>query len=81
MCEDAGWLAESRPFEDSRPKQRVEVNDVLTDEVIDLGAAAGHPVFVEIEVVSLLTVVQETCEVADRGIEPDVKILVLGTRD
>ena len=64
-----------------RPEQRVKVHDVLADEVIELGVVSGAPVFVKAQVIALVTEVQETRGISDRGIQPDIEILVLGAGD
>ncbi len=62
--------------QDRRPEQRVEVDDVLADEVVDLGLAVGLPVAVEIQA-RPPAVLQQAREIADRRVEPDVEVLVL----
>ncbi len=59
----------------------MEIHDVLADEVIHLGVAAGPPVLVELEVVAPLAQVHEARHVAHRGVEPDIKVLVVGPRN
>ena len=56
-----------------RPEQRVEIRDVLADEVVDFGLRAAPPV------VQLLALppapLQRRADVADRGVEPDVPVV------
>ena len=56
------------------PEQRVEIDDVLADEVVHLGVAAGLPVAVEIAA-RAAAVLQQARQVADRRVEPDVEVL------
>ena len=62
-----------------RPEQRVEVDDVLADEVIlvDVGALQERR---EIDA-ALRQMRLEAREIADRGVEPDVEILARRVRD
>jgi hypothetical protein len=57
-----------------RPEQRVEVEDVLADEVVELGRRVRLEPFVEIEAVPAAQVL-ERAHVADRRVEPDVEVL------
>src|SRR3546814_4677862 len=57
-----------------RPEQAVEVDDVLADEVVQLGLAAGRHVFEEVGAVALAQRL-EAAEVADRRVQPDVQEL------
>jgi hypothetical protein len=56
------------------PEQRMEVENVLADEVIELGGGICFEIFVEVEAV-LAAQVFERAHVADRCIEPDIKVL------
>ena len=67
-------LAEARALQRGRPEQRVEIEDVLADEVVQLGVAARPPVGVEVQAFTRAQV-GETRHVADRRIEPDVEVL------
>ncbi len=58
-----------------RPEQRVEIDDVLADEVVDLRVAFGLPVAFEIEVTAPPAEVEKAREIADRRVEPDVEVL------
>src|SRR5690606_31262852 len=72
--EDRGGPAEARAAEHGGPEQRVEVHDVLADEVVELRVAVRAPVLVEVEA-DAPAEIQEACHVADRRIEPDVEEL------
>ena len=63
------------------PEERVEVDDVLADEVDLLGIGPGELLFKGEAL--LFTVGLEACKVADRGVEPDVEVLArgVGNRD
>ena len=56
-----------------RPEQRVEVGDVLADEVVDLGLVAPPPV-VEIFPLAVAPLAGRA-DVPDRGVEPDVPVV------
>ncbi len=74
MAVDAGRGAHAGTFQHRRPEQGVEVNDVLADEVIDLGVRIGLPVAVKVDAL-LLAQVLEAGEVADRRVQPHVEVL------
>ncbi len=59
-----------------RPEQRVEVGDVLADEMHLLGVRVGHE-GVEVAALAVEQVLQRG-QVADRRIEPDIEIFVVG---
>ena len=52
----------------------MEIDDVLADEVVQLGITAALPVFVK-RVPGAIAVVLETGDIADRRIQPDIEIL------
>ena len=82
MYEQVGRLAEVAAFQHCWPEQAVEVNDVFTDEVIQLGIGIFLPVFVEAYgVAALVTQILERPHVANRRIKPDVKIFARRVRD
>src|SRR3546814_11026260 len=57
-----------------RPEQAVEVDDVLADEVVQLGLAAGRKVLEEVRAVAFAQRL-EAAQVADRRVQPDVQEL------
>src|SRR5690606_14934437 len=57
-----------------RPEQAVEVDDVLADEVVHLGGAAGGGEGVVVQALALAEGL-EAGEVADRRVDPDVQVL------
>src|ERR1035441_6326659 len=57
-----------------RPEQRVEVTDVLANEVIQLGGGLGLPILIERGAVRGAPGL-EAGDIADRRVEPDVEIL------
>ena len=82
MYEQVGRLAEVAAFQHCWPEQAVEVNDVFTDEVIQLGIGIFLPVFVEAYgVAALVTQILEGAHVANRRIQPDVEIFARRVRD
>ncbi len=80
--EKVGRLAEVAAFQHGRPEQAVEVNDVFTDEVVQLGGRVFLPVFVEAGgVATLVAQVLEGAHVADWRVQPDVEIFARRVRD
>ena len=77
---DCGGEPQSRSLEHGRPKQAVEIDNVLANEMIELGVAAGLPPGVE-GFAALCAVALEARDIADGGIEPDIKILAGMTWD
>ena len=69
VTEDAGRGAEAGVMQLGGPEQGVEIEDVLADEVIQLGLGIGPPEGVEVDPAAL-TVIFETAHVTDRCIEP-----------
>src|SRR5215210_8723630 len=63
-----------------RPEQRVEIEDVLTDEVDKLRVRSLFYERVEIDGLALSKVFK-AAEIADRRIEPDIEILAGCIRD
>ncbi len=62
------------------PKQGVKTCNILADEVIELAFTVGFQKLVKINLLTV-TVILEAGEIANRGIEPDVKILVFLVRN
>ena len=62
------------------PEQGVEVNDVLADEVVQLGLGVRIPVGVEIQPFAVAKVF-EAGHVADRRIQPDIEVFAGFTGD
>ena len=54
----------------------MEVNNVFTDKVVQLGGGIFFPVLVKVEVTALVTQVFKAGHITDRGIQPDVEKLV-----
>ena len=78
--EHLGRRAVAGVLQGCRPEQGVEIEDVLANEMVELGLAAGLPVFVEVQP-GLAGEVLETGHVADRRIEPDIEILARRIRN
>ncbi|MNL19889.1 hypothetical protein D3C87_1411140 [compost metagenome] len=78
--EDVGRRAVARETQHGRPEQRVEVQDVLADEVVLLGGGVRTDPGVEVDAL-LFRQVLEAGVVADRGVQPDVEVLARGARD
>ncbi len=75
MHRDGGGLAETGTFEHGGPEQGVEVDDVLADEVVQLGAGILVPESIEIQLRATCTEVLEARHVADWRIQPDIEVL------
>lgn len=54
MNKQVGRLAEVAAFQHGRPEQAVEVNNIFTDEVVQLGGGVFLPVFIEAYAVAAL---------------------------
>src|SRR5690606_28378901 len=78
MGVDGGRRAKAGAVQHGRPEQGVEINDVLADEVVELGLGVGVPVLVEVQVRAPAAQVLEAGHVADGGVEPDVEELAGG---
>ena len=65
--------AQSRRFQHGGPEQRVEISDILTDEMMDFGGRTFPPV--NQFFVVLFTPFGCRPDVTDRCIEPDVPIV------
>ncbi len=78
-----GGLAIAGAFQQRRPEQRVEVQDVLADEVMQLDRAPGVPGLVEgcCRLPRSLQPVPVAGHVADRSIYPDIEVLVVRAGD
>ncbi|MNT96665.1 hypothetical protein D3C72_2388170 [compost metagenome] len=59
MHEQIGRFAEVTAFQHRRPEQAVEINDVFTDKVIQLGRGVLTPELVEIQIAALVAQVFE----------------------
>ncbi len=66
---------EAGAIEHRWPEQCMEIDDVFADEVMHFGGGIGAPKFVEIQVWCRVAEVSKTPHVADRRIEPNIKIL------
>ena len=80
VSKDAGRGAEPGKFQFGRPEQRVEVENVLADEVVKLGVGVRLPPGVKIHP-ALCAQVFERAHVAHRRIHPDVEILAWRIRN
>ncbi len=78
---DAGRLAIAGAFEHGGPEQGVEVDDVLADEVIQLGGGVLAPEGVEIQFRTTAAEVLEAGHVADRRVQPHIEVLARLIRD
>ena len=73
MHEHAGGRAIAHTAEHGRPEQGVEVDDVLADEMIELGAVTGLPVSIEV-IAAALAEHLEAGHVAHGRIQPHVEV-------
>lgn len=75
MNKQVGRLAEVAAFQHCLPEQAVEVNNIFTDEVVQLGGGVFLPVFIEAyAVAALVAQILERTHIANRRIQPDVEI-------
>ncbi len=77
---DGGGHAEAAAGQHGGPEQGVEIDDVLADEVVQLGRGIPLPVVIEVEA-GAVAEIAEAGHVADGGVQPDVEILVLRARN
>src|SRR5690554_159352 len=80
MCPNRRWRAEASVMQHRWPEQSVEVDDVLANEVIDLGRGIHLPEVLEIHIFSI-TEVFEAGEIANRCIQPNIEKLTGSIRD
>ena len=73
MDVDLRRQAESGRLQHRRPEERVEIRDVLADEVVDLGRRAAPPVVETLAVA--VAPLPGRGQVADRGVEPHVPVI------
>ena len=59
----------------------MEVDDVLANKVMYLGAGVRRPKIVKVQVAVLIAQVLEARHVANGGVHPDIKILICGARN
>ena len=82
MNKQVGRLAEVAAFQHGRPEQAVEVNNIFTDEVVQLGGGVFLPVFIEAyAVAALVAQILERTHVANRCVQPDVEIFARRVRN
>ena len=70
---DGGGFAQPGAVQHGGPEQAMEVDDVLADEMVQLGGGVLAPVIVEAQAFAI-TIVLEAGHVADGGIQPHVEI-------
>ena len=73
MCKNRSWHAVTGAGQHGWPEQRMKINDVLADEMVELGIVAGTPVIIEV-IAAALAENFETGHVADGGIHPDIEV-------
>ena len=73
MHEDIVRHLQSGEVQHRRPEQRVEVGDVLADEVVLLGRRVGHEGF--IVAAGLREIILQRRQVTDRRVQPHVEVL------
>ena len=77
--EHIGRHLQAGELQHRRPEQRVEIDDVLADEVVLLGRAVGHEGV--IVALGFVEIILERREVAYRRIQPHIEILARRIRD
>ena len=70
----------ARELQHRRPEERVKVEDVLADEVVELGGRVLAPELIEVEPEPVAQVAK-AAHVSDRRVEPDVEVLARRARD
>ncbi len=79
MYEHIVWYFVAGKFQHRRPEQRMKIGDVLADEMHLFGRRISHE---GIEITSdFAEIVFQRCQVADRRIQPHIKILARSIRD
>ena len=73
MHEHSSRCAIARTAEHRRPEQRMEVDDILADEMIQLGIGAWSPIVIEL-VIGFGTQGLEAGHITHWGIEPHIEI-------
>ena len=71
---DRRWPTHAGTVQHGGPEKRVEVADVLADEVMQFDVAVDLEECVDVETLRIAERLQ-TAEVTDRRIEPDIEIL------
>ena len=74
MGKYGGGSPEVGPMQHGRPEKRVEIEDVLADEMIELRGGIRRPKSIEIQPIGAAEILK-TRHVADGSIQPDIKIL------
>ena len=49
MHENIAWFAEIRPFQHRRPEQTMEIHNIFTDKMIQLGGRIFIPKIIKIQ--------------------------------
>ena len=80
MHENRSRRAVTGAGQHGRPEQGMKINDVLTDEMVELGIMAGTPIIIEM-IVAAIAENFKTGHVTDGGIHPDIEVFVGLTRD
>ena len=75
------WCAEAGAVEHGGPEQGMEVDDVLANKVVYLGAGVWCPKIVKVQIAILIAQVLKTCHIADGGVHPDIKIFACCARN
>ena len=71
---DGTRCSEIRAAQHAGPEQAVEIDDVFTDEVIDLSLAIFFPVVLKVHS-GVVAMGFEAGQIANRRIQPDIKVL------
>ena len=61
-------------FKHGGPEQGMEVNNILTDKMVQLGGAVGGPVLIEVDVIAIAEIFKGG-HIANWGIQPDIEVL------
>ena len=77
---NAGRFTVSRAFQHCRPEQAMEVSDVFTNKVVQLGIRVRFPETVEIHVIAVAEIL-EAGHIAHWCINPNVEEFIRRTRN
>ena len=74
MNTDFGRCAEFGAGEHGGPKQRMEIDNILADKMVELSWAVFFPEMIEIDIFSIAEIFK-ACHVAYWRVEPNIKVL------
>ena len=81
MHENIAWFAEIRPFQHRRPEQAMEIHNIFTDKMIQLGGRILIPKIIKIQTALFATQIFKRCHITDRRVQPNVEIFIFSVRN